>query len=307
MVTRSSSWLVACGFVLFATTVATAQQHHGPGDTRLQPFGDYGFENDLQWFAPAETWEYGGEPIGAKTGWFFAYDRAYINVSRGGLIPLATDNIQTFQGDFTWGNRYELGYMTEEDYGWLLNGWYIKGPQVDTVTENGNVIVGNLGQYASVDLNRTWRLEPFYHGGFIEPFIGLRFSQFIDYTRGKVENNMIGAQLGARYFKQKGNWVISGQAQAFPMLNYQMFQTFGDGATVGSGVQPSYQEFVIGGEARIEIAYLISKTISIRAGWDLQYFGRGIARNAAWVSQPGYVNDEHLVMTGATFGFTINR
>jgi len=76
------------------------------GAQQFTPFIDPDhFQPDFQFFAPAELTEYGGEPVG-KTGWFATYDRLYIYVSRPQNEASYTD------GDFTWGNRFDVGYMT---------------------------------------------------------------------------------------------------------------------------------------------------------------------------------------------------
>lgn len=88
----------------------------------VQPFvNPTTFESDLQFFAPAEIDSINSE-IDASTGWFATYDRTYIYVTR----PQAEES--NTQGDVTWGNRFDLGYMTEEQHGWLLTFQHIDGP-----------------------------------------------------------------------------------------------------------------------------------------------------------------------------------
>jgi len=126
--------------------LAFAQQeiHHIPpwinpnGDNPdlLQPFVDPGaFPWDWQFFAPAEFGDFGnGQDL--NTGYFATWDRIYIYVSRPEYDANPT------QGDFTWGNRFELGYMSEEDHGWLMEFWHIDGPNwyCETIVERVNVL-----------------------------------------------------------------------------------------------------------------------------------------------------------------------
>src|SRR5688572_7199506 len=103
---RPYAWLAALLAVLGMAAEASAQHY--------QPFIDPGYFNpDFQFFAPAEVSAYsGGEP--PNTGFYCDYDRVYINITRPDNEPSL---FSQHQGDFTWGNRWELGYMTEDDTG----------------------------------------------------------------------------------------------------------------------------------------------------------------------------------------------
>ncbi len=93
------------------------------------------FNPDYQFFAPAEFSEFGrGEP--PNRGWFATYDRLYLWVTRpddqnaGGVYPGSQPSVlgDDKGGDFGWGNRFDIGYMTAEDHGWLLSFWKLSGP-----------------------------------------------------------------------------------------------------------------------------------------------------------------------------------
>src|SRR6187402_1523632 len=115
---RPYAWLVLLAAIV--GTSATAQAQH------YQPFVDPGYfgNPDFQFFAPPEVSDFSGgeEP---NTGIYATYDRTYVNVSR-------PDDQFSFnsegQGDFTWGNRWELGYMTEDKSGWQGVLWHVNGP-----------------------------------------------------------------------------------------------------------------------------------------------------------------------------------
>ncbi len=228
------------------------------------------FDYDMQLFAPADELDaYGGDPV-QKYGWFGSYDRMYISVSRpkasqfvasnnmgadpilymppnpGGNPPtqviifgvggVVTPNYNlvsetTFDlGDKTWGNRVDLGYMTEENDGWLFSYMHIDGPNAAQVQhlqranrintqDNGSspATVGgqqnnnqltivepssdrndagppnrerfydirnslNEAKLTSLELNKVFRMPPLNHGGILEPFVGIRYMNFQDYT-----------------------------------------------------------------------------------------------------------------------------
>jgi len=267
---RSLFCIVALMASLAVVQTASAQ--------RIQPFGEWDFDHDFQPFAPLVTEDYGGDALDAPTGFFFTYDRCYLNVGRSDAAP------QRYNGDFAWSNRFDFGYMQENRRGWLFSAWHLVGPN-----DEGT----NVARLGGFEANRTWRLKPFHNGSYLEPFIGARYIQYQDsFTGSMVENNIIGGQLGARWFHQKGHWLISAEVRALPAWNYQFYPEVSRG------------EFVIAGEARLEAAYLISQKVALRAGWDMLYFGRGIARDAL---HPDVGNDENMLITGLTFGITINR
>src|SRR5262245_14743255 len=102
--TRPIATLAALAMILGAAAAAQAQ--------RFQPFIDPGyFSPDFQYFAPAEVGDFGGKDW-ANTGIYFDYDKLYLNVTRPEGEPSL---FSPFEGDFTWGNRFEIGYMTDED------------------------------------------------------------------------------------------------------------------------------------------------------------------------------------------------
>lgn len=107
----------------------------GDNPDLLQPFVDpLAFNPDFQFFAPAEVDNYGDGPE-ANTGWFATYDRMYLYVSRPNYVPSYTE------GDFAWGNRFDLGYMSDEEHGWLFSFTHLDGPNAidDLVQERINV------------------------------------------------------------------------------------------------------------------------------------------------------------------------
>lgn len=100
-----------------------------------QPFVDTtAFPSDFQFFAPADFGEFGDGPA-PTVGWFGAFSRMYIRMSRPEAEPASSE------GDFTWGNRITLGYMSEEGHGWFGEHWHIDGPNYFNITEAERVNV----------------------------------------------------------------------------------------------------------------------------------------------------------------------
>ncbi|WP_254512940.1 BBP7 family outer membrane beta-barrel protein [Anatilimnocola floriformis] len=194
------------------------------------------FGPDLQFFAPFDASDYGGgDP--PNIGFFFNYTRLYWNIQRPSQRPinrvgfeqdfaagLNNDQIKTlgmigftgdrqtgYDGDFTWGNRYDFGYMTEDDHGWYASHTHVAGPAEslrvrqerinrinpdDTPPTNPDPILQdrnpryydlyatlNAARFSNIELNKVWRKKDFHLGGVLEPFVGARYMTFKDIYR----------------------------------------------------------------------------------------------------------------------------
>lgn len=175
----------------------------------FEPLAFPKLESDFQVFAPADLDWYGGGPK-HKTGWFAAYDRVYMNVQRPENTYGANSSVI---GDFTWGNRIDLGFVDDDSKGWVATIWHISGPNVEDVLvterlnriaagtpeeervfpirDNNNRLTGardylvtnsiNVADMNGFELNRTWLWKPLQHGGRLQPFVGFRYNRFQDF------------------------------------------------------------------------------------------------------------------------------
>ncbi len=336
----AATWLIVVAILLSLAATAGAQQHEaGP------PFSDLDIHYDLQLFAPPIVDEYGDEPVAPNYGWFCEYNRVYVDLNR-------PDNVPTyFDGDKTWGNRFDVGYMTEENHGWDVTIWKINKTNVIDLTAvtdvQGNMFTlqnnVNTGGYNGVEVNKTFRTHVGEHGGFFEPFIGFRYGQFNERLRietlvqndpvtptletgtgtaATFDNNMVGGQIGARWFAQHGHWVVSSDVRGFALNNFQGLRgsqtqivTVSDGAggfitlnPITTQIGQSFSEFVPGGEVRLEAAYIVTRKVRLRVGFELMHFGRGIGRgfNQNTLSAAN-LNDQSVTYAGVAFGFEVNR
>jgi hypothetical protein len=192
---------IALASILLLTPILHAQ--HG----EFQPlFEDpLAFNPDYQFFAPIDLGDFGEKPD-PRSGWFGQYRRSYTFVSR------PNGEIGHTEGDYTWGNHYDIGYMTESGSGWFVTGTHIDGPNVydvvihprvnrinnDDVPMMGmtldpvfpiqgrnDIITGardlfltdsiNAANVSGFEVNKSWRLERFHNGSVIEPFLGVRY------------------------------------------------------------------------------------------------------------------------------------
>lgn len=272
-----------CALIVTIKLMAVSVSH-GQLNTQYpgfyQPLTDIPFEDyDYQWFAPPITEQYGSDTIDANTGLFLEYHRLSMSVGRGE----AADG--SYKGDSTHGTRIDTGYMTEEGHGWLFSGWKLDGPANDDI---------NRGNFNSLELNKTWRLDQFHKGSYFEPMVGLRYAQFSDKTFATpMNNNMILGQVGGRLFSRRGHWMLYSDVRAFAGNNW-----------VGRGDIETYENSVIGGEFSLGAGYYFTREISLDVSWDTMYFGNGIGRNPLVNSGS---QQESLVFTGVAVGFTLHR
>ncbi len=116
----------------------------------------------------------------------------------------------------------------------------------------------NVVNFDSLELNKTWRMEPYHYGGILEPLVGLRYMKFDDLyqrqsyqaglfdnprafnvdptvrivgagelvtsTQSRAENQMFGPQAGFRYFKYQDRFRYSSEMRVFTLGNWQSNQ-----------------------------------------------------------------------------------
>ncbi|MFO1066669.1 MAG: BBP7 family outer membrane beta-barrel protein [Pirellulales bacterium] len=213
----------------------------------------------------------------------------------------------------------------------------------------------NVAALSSIEANKTFRMEPYRYGGILEPMLGLRYMNFQDYSVNqsygtsqflpstglvgtnfqteilttadwRIDNRMLGGQLGFRYFNHYGRWTLSSELRALAMANYrrehqniQVKTTEYAGVAVGSAVvtdgttntpfiPTQTSSFVPGFELRAQAAYQVTKYIDIRGGINFLDLASNIRRGTVLNGpQFGNAQNNSVQMTGFTFGIAINR
>jgi Putative beta barrel porin-7 (BBP7) len=219
---RPILWLAV---IVVTTAMAGAASAQGlptsPGqDTfwKFQPFLDPGyFQPDFQFFAPAEVDDFGGEEK-PNTGLYVTFDRTYVNVSR----PI---DIYSFgshgQGDFTWGNRMEIGYMKGDPSGWQAVLWHVNGPNerfanvsaqvFEAEATNGTTLpfvepqsldTINQLKMSSFELNKVWRMKPYHNNTTLEPFFGYRYMNVRDFFQREFAQEVAAPPGITEYFQK---------------------------------------------------------------------------------------------------------
>jgi len=162
------------------------------------------FDPDWQFFAPVQLQDM--EDLTARQrankGFYLTYDRMNIGVTRPEIEGAS------YQLDWTWGNRWDFGWMKDDEKGWMFSAMNISGPNQYNIYEQHRVnyeIISpatpnpptydqlahiyeiadsvNVGKFRQFEANKVWRLEPYRYGGILEPMVGLRYAYFMDYAR----------------------------------------------------------------------------------------------------------------------------
>ena len=165
-------------------------------------FPDF-MESDFQFFAPVDIDPLADVGVPMRTGFFAGYNRQYMNIGR------AKSSGFGFDGDFTWGNIFDLGFHTSDGGSWATQIGHIDGPNLvnfrqvqeldfdpddpesdptdemfDPNFNQINVINSiNVADTTSVEFNRFWRIRQTNAGGLIEGFAGVRFINFTDFSQ----------------------------------------------------------------------------------------------------------------------------
>jgi len=153
--------------------------------------------------------------------------------------------------------------------------------------------------------------------------------EFFDKTTltATFENEMHGGQIGGRWYRQRGHWLVSLDLEFFAMANFQHLRRIRersflanpdeqDGNTVVTTINPfgfggdvnrtlnheSASQFVWGGEVRGEASYELTRDVNLRFGFVFLDLGQGIGRGNLI-----RLNNQAVQMAGVTFGFTVNR
>lgn len=304
-----------------------------------RPFAAPGvFDYDTRAFAPLEFTN--NKEIEPKKGFYFTLDRIYASVTRaGGNIGVDTNQVRT-GSEFIWGTRYDLGYFTDNDDGWGITFQDQEGVSFvngrDKTVANPTLVNTTLN---TVEVNRIFR-QSLSHGGYLEPYIGFRYSNITDKTledtlqtlggvsvgnrfRQEVTNNAFGLQAGGRYIVRRGRWRTTTDAALATSFNQQRYfaTDIANSATTQAINEVFFndQSFVPVIDGQYEVAYNISRDISLRIGAQAVFSWSGIARantlttslnpnsNFGVSTAPQGINEDNLLSAGFLFGVEWRR
>lgn len=214
-----------------------------------------------------------------------------------------------------------------------------------------NVLMSHSVDTWGVELMYLHRMRTCHDGGTFELFGGARYLEFNDtfgilagpdagksmpsFLAGSqwestAENHIVGPQVGVRWFKKQGRWMLSTEGRFMAGLNSQNIHqqtTIGPALNPGAGTTfyprvlgPSTatysdyaREFSPTIELRLEGRYQVTRAISFHAGWTGIWMD-GIARGSGTIDYAMPTmgidmsrNRENVIMNGLTLGFDVNR
>jgi hypothetical protein len=215
----------------------------------------------------------------------------------------------------------------------------------------------NIVRMDSVELMKMYRCEPFHHGSVFEFYYGARYFQFRDSfdvfgtggTLGRsnwdtrATNNLVGPQLGGRFFNKRGRWTLQAECRFLAGYNIRDIKQEGkiggwdvvptetpgtvlnrNGLVPSANNRPLYlnptdfrwkhteDQFSPVGELRVEAAYQLTKAVALKVGWTGLFVGN-LARASTSVRyhlpNMGILANDHqdVFSNGVNFGVEINR
>lgn len=321
------------GVMLVSTlmTSSTWGQNHTPGTyfertppaAQNLPLATPGlFDYDAQVFAPLEFTN--GKEKAPNTGFNFSIDKTYMSTPRATKFSGATGEQSSLGNDFFWGTRYELGWMGEDDAGWNV----IYNRTNGTIFTNGQDVFASNPMsveqdFSTAEVNRIFR-QTLSAGGYFEPYMGIRYNGITDNSIEDTQrtifadadgdgtldavpldnrfiqratNSAVGLQAGARYNVRRGRWRMTADGTVATTYNQQRyFASDISRASTGTGINEtnfSDQSFVPMIDGTFELAYNVSRDLSLKMGVQALYMWDGVAR----------VNTETTNLNGlSTFG-----
>ena len=255
------------------------------------------FDYDAQVFAPLEFTD--GKEKKPSDGFYMSLDKTYTSVSKATRIGEESDTIQT-GSTYIQGSRYDFGWFSDNDDGWgftyqVAEGIYYSAGQ-DVSVANPMLVDMNVSTF---EINRMFR-QSLSQGGYFEPYMGVRYMHIGDNTiedtnqtvgddattnrfKQNTTNDGFGFQAGGKYNARQGRWRTTIDGSIATVYNQQRyFATDITNSSAGpQGISETYQSdqsFVPILDGQYEIAYNISRDISIRLGAQAIYTWAGIAR-----------------------------
>lgn len=296
------------------------------------------FDYDAQVFAPLEFTD--GKEKKPNVGFYFSLDKAYTSVSKATRIGEASDTIQT-GSTYIQGSRYDFGWFSDNDDGWgftyqVSDGIYYTAGQ-DSSVANPMIVDMNVSTF---EINRMFR-QALSEGGYFEPYMGVRYMHIGDNTiedtnqtvgtdgtvnrfKQNVTNDGFGFQAGGKYNSRRGRWRTTIDGSIATVYNQQRYfaTDITNSSTGPQGISETYQSdqsFVPILDGQYEIAYNISRDISLRLGVQAIYSWAGIARAntettnlnpnsifGAGGAPTGFFDDSHLT-AGFLYGIEWRR
>ncbi len=315
LIKRTIPWLGTVSLILAVGLPALAQDLEG-----------------LQLFAPAETSPYGGGPK-PKEGFFFVWDGLRWYTSKPDIATVKFEGLPNsfdtgiMRSFATSGDRFEIGRILGQ-HGWMVDILHVK-PQTQFLYLTG-VKARNSVTTWSVELMYIHRSKQCHHGGSFEWFAGMRYMELDEdfnvdveaveaeapveavdatnlYTR--AENHITGPQVGLRWSRKRGRWMLSTEGRFFAGYNSQIIRQQGALGDIARQVD----EWSPCAELRADLRFQATRSVSFRVGWTGTWLDN-IARSSNMVNYEFPTTDaigngrrQDVLIHGLTVGIDINR
>jgi len=330
------------------------------GNTRQQSRIVYDVGDDVNSWTQTNTMDTSALLSTAKGGDRLEFGRMFEHYGWSFSAFALKSQTQWFMGS-------DIGIVFADDPTWgVPSGGRLEGP---VITGGINRPLPVIFDYVTVqDKVRTWNVElmgvmrsnQIFFGGYWEFMAGGRYMEVQDtftvegttkntgtaandrvrnilgesFWDTDARNNLIGPQLGVRWFRQRGRWILSSEARFFAAFNNQSIRQQGvlgtnllmpqNTRTLGepsrmAPTQFSHElfqtDFCPSAEIRVEAKYQLARSFTIRAGWTGMWMDQ-IARPSGMVeytlakdSVMGIRGDDlqDLIINGFTIGLDVNR
>jgi hypothetical protein len=243
------------------------------------------------------------------------------------------------------GDRFELGRIRGQ-HGWMVDILHVK-PQTQYLYLTG-VKARNSVSTWSVELMYIHRSKQRHHGGSFEWFAGMRYMELdedfnvdveglegvegvegeegeegeedvegVDAVEGvdsanlytRAENHITGPQVGLRWFRKRGRWMLSTEGRFFAGYNSQIIRQQGALGDIARQVD----EWSPCAELRAGVRFQATRSVSFRVGWTGTWLDN-IARSSNMVNYEFPTTDaigngrrQDVFIHGLTIGIDINR
>ncbi|MEL7500290.1 MAG: BBP7 family outer membrane beta-barrel protein [Planctomycetota bacterium] len=294
---------------VFGQDIPSSEFRRLPEGADNLPFASPGlFDYDAQIFAPLEFTN--GKEKEPNTGFYFTLDKTYTSVTRAPKFQGQQLQLQQLGSEFSWGTRYEGGWFGENEAGWNLvyqninSSSFVNGR--DTLVENPMLVESKISTF---EINRIFR-QSLSRGGYFEPYLGLRYNGLSDESiedttssvladpdgdgtfttfvldnrfKQRASNSSVGLQAGSRYSVRRGRWRFTGDAAVATTYNQQRYFSTDIGEQIDGSIgivetDRSDQSFVPVIDGQIELAYNVSRDLSVRLGVQGTFMWDGIVR-----------------------------
>lgn len=296
----------------------------------------------------------------AKGSWGNRWETGYMDVNDRGWLVSVIDHVAQTQ-NFQYANATVLfndpnGVLTQFVVNPFVPFTIPPSPgqfvALQIVPRFPDTVIYNRVVLNGVELSRMYRIPRLHNGSYIDLLYGARWFQMDDtfefdgyggvladsIVRTRVQNNMVGPQIGLRWFQQRGRWINAVEARFAATANFQNFSQgvqFASGAslinsaeqaaltgmgTAGGTLFPNAgnaakfdTKFAPLGEIRLQTTYQVTRAVGLKIGYTfIGVNGINRAANHTDYTAPvfGLLNPggrDTLIVNGLSFGVEVNR